>query len=123
MPLPSPLSVHSVLTPATRFLLVSLLRVAAIAAVVGLIVGWIGGRAIGAGTASTGAAAVAPALAVLASADPWAGLCNAFGIKNPVKVALLSRHRQLIGARAISPPVGRLGILKGLVAQLRVAAV
>jgi len=47
MPLPSPLSVHSVLTPATRFLLVSLLRVAAIAAVVGLIVGWIGGRAIG----------------------------------------------------------------------------
>ena len=47
MPLPSPLSARSALSPAARFLLVSLLRVGAIASVVGLIAGWIGGRDIG----------------------------------------------------------------------------
>ena len=44
---PSPISAPSALTPAARFLLVSLLRVGAISGFVGLIVGVIGGRAFG----------------------------------------------------------------------------
>lgn len=47
MAFPSRISPRSALTPAARFLLVSLLRVGAIAALVGLLVGVIGGRAVG----------------------------------------------------------------------------
>ncbi|MEO8383600.1 MAG: phosphate regulon sensor histidine kinase PhoR [Betaproteobacteria bacterium] len=47
MSLPSLPSAFVALTPATRFLLVSLLRVAAIAAIIGVIAGWIGGGLVG----------------------------------------------------------------------------
>ena len=47
MAFPSRIFPRSALTPAARFLLVSLLRVGAIAALVGLLVGVIGGRAVG----------------------------------------------------------------------------